>query len=291
MKDKNVAGILALFFGWLGIHRFYLGQVGLGIVYIFLMPIMGFIALIDAIIFFSMDENEFDYKYNRRYVDRRDRYQERDTDFDRREYERRRRQKERSEYRERAQRENYRRDRPPQRQKQYERPAQKKNNPYKLSGIRKYKDFDYDGAIEDFNKALEIDDKDVAVHFNLACSYSLNEDQEKAFFHLDKAVDYGFNDFKRIKEHDALAYLRIQPQFEEFERNGFRLIQKLEAPKQDYLELPVSSAAPAANENPQKMPSSPDLLDQLQKLGELRDKGLLTEEEFVAQKKRLLNSK
>ena len=281
MKDKNVAGILALFFGWLGIHRFYLGQVGLGIVYIFLMPIMGFIALIDAIIFFSMDENEFDYKYNRRYVDRRDR--NRETDFDRREYERRRRQRERSEYRGRDRRDSYRRDRqPPRQQQKPERTVQKRNNPYKLSGIRKYKDFDYDGAIEDFEKALEVDAKDIAVHFNLACSYSLNENKDKAFFHLDKAVDFGFNDFKRIKDHDALAYLRIQPEFEEFERNGFRLIRRLAAPT-DIVELPASAAA--VTEQPIDNSSS-DLLDQLQKLGELRDKGLLTEEEFVAQKKK-----
>ena len=30
MKDKNVAGILALFLGWLGVHRFYLGRLFTG---------------------------------------------------------------------------------------------------------------------------------------------------------------------------------------------------------------------------------------------------------------------
>jgi hypothetical protein len=37
-------------------------------------------------------------------------------------------------------------------------------------------------------------------------------------------------------------------------------------------------------------PSAPDPIEQLTKLGELRDKGVLTEEEFAAQKAKLLNS-
>ena len=37
-------------------------------------------------------------------------------------------------------------------------------------------------------------------------------------------------------------------------------------------------------------PPAPDPIEQLTKLGELRDKGVLTEEEFAAQKAKLLNS-
>ena len=36
--------------------------------------------------------------------------------------------------------------------------------------------------------------------------------------------------------------------------------------------------------------AQPDPLDQLKKLGELRDSGVLTEEEFTAQKAKLLNT-
>lgn len=271
MKDKNVAGILALFFGWIGIHRFYLGQVGLGILYavLFWSGISAVLGLIDAIVFFSMDNEAFDQKYNRRYqrMERR-----RDTDFDRREYQRER-------WRERETRREYRREYREHREHQqptnrYQRPAAPaapRPNPFKISGIKKYKEYDYDGAIADFEKALEIDPKDIAVHFNLSCAYSLNEMADKALFHLDKAVQLGFDDFKRIKEHDALAYLRIQPTFEEFERNNFRLVPQIDAPQEDLLNSPT------------------DLLEQLKKLGELRDKGLLTEDEFAAQKKRLLD--
>ena len=67
MKNKNIAGLLALFFGALGIHRFYLGQTGLGILYIFLFVLSPIIAFIDAIVFFSMDKENFNIKYNKEY--------------------------------------------------------------------------------------------------------------------------------------------------------------------------------------------------------------------------------
>ncbi len=157
----------------------------------------------------------------------------------------------------------------------YERPASKptpkpKSNPFKNSGIEKYKDYDYEGSIEDFNKALQINPKDIAVHFNLACAYSLTEQKEKAFEHLDKAAELGFTDFGKIKTHDALAYLRIQDEFEDFEKNSYRLGKK------------------SRENNTGNIAESQNLLEQLKKLAELREQGLLTEEEFSLQKKRLL---
>jgi TM2 domain-containing membrane protein YozV len=270
MKDKNVAGILALFFGWLGIHRFYLGQIGLGILYMFFFWISWIIALIDAIAFFAMDKVEFDEKYNR------EMFHQRQTRYDRRSQDRR----ERWEQRQQKEAPRTRQKTAPQRTIPQQRPRkgaapQRRHNPFKSSGLDKYREYDYEGAIEDFEKALEISPKDIAVHFNLACSYSLMEKADSAFHHLDKAVNFGFNDFQKIKEHDALAFLRIQDEFDNFEENNFRLTPKLEAPKVNLLD-----------EIPQN--TSNDLLEQLQRLGELKEKGLLTEDEFVIQKKKLL---
>lgn len=264
MKDKNIAGILALFFGWMGIHRFYLGQVGLGILYAVFFWISWVFAIVDAIAFLSMDTDEFNIKYNKKFfkAERRGKDSRESSERDRQRRERRSfREQQRS------------RVRDHQRRKEESAPRPK-HNPFKPSGIRKFRDFDYTGAIKDFEKALEINPQDVAVHFNLACAYSLTENADKSFFHLDKAVANGFNDFDRIKNHDALAYLRVHPNFDQFEKNGYRLVPQLEAPKENLLD-----------NIPQE---EDDLIQQLKKLGELRDIGLLTNEEFEKQKQKLL---
>lgn len=263
MKDKTLAGILALFFGWMGVHRFYLGQVGLGIVYLFLIPVAWLLGIIDALAFFSMDQEEFDRKYNKEYFRRR----EEDRDWNRRnerDYARRERTQDRQQSR--------------QTRKAEPAPPPSRENPYRDSGVKKFKDYDYEGAIEDFEKSLQISPKDIATHFNIACAYSLMENKDKAFYHLDRAVAQGFDDRERIKTHDALAFLRIQDEFQSFEQNGFRLAAQVEQPAPDLL-----------SSQPTMAPSlSQDLLEQLKRLGELRERGLLTEEEFSTQKKKLL---
>ncbi|MEV6972469.1 TM2 domain-containing protein [Kitasatospora sp. NPDC093806] len=50
-KSKVVAGILQLFFGYLGIGRFYTGHVGMGIAQLLTCGGLGFWSLIDGIIF------------------------------------------------------------------------------------------------------------------------------------------------------------------------------------------------------------------------------------------------
>jgi TM2 domain-containing membrane protein YozV len=275
MKDKNVAGILALFLGSFGVHRFYVGQVGLGILYIFLNVFFFFsffLSLIDAIVFFSQDKDAFDLKYNKNLYKA---VRKEKPDFDRNRPSRDRRTEQRQ-----VARTEQRSARNTTSSKTA--PRRPRHNPYKASGIEKYKDYDYDGAIDDFTKALEIDDRDIATHFNVACAYSLNEEVQQAFHHLDRAVTLGFNDFRKIKEHDAFAFLRIQPEFEAFEENKFQLKSTQTATE--------ATAAPAENtelvEEELQLPN--DLLEQLNKLNELKNKGLLTEEEFTVQKSKLL---
>lgn len=64
-KSKTTAGLLALFLGDLGIHKFYLGKTVLGIVYLLFCwtYIPGLIAIIEGIIYLTMDQNTFDNKY------------------------------------------------------------------------------------------------------------------------------------------------------------------------------------------------------------------------------------
>jgi TM2 domain-containing membrane protein YozV len=64
-KDKTIAILLALFLGGLGAHKFYLGQAGLGILYLVFCWtfIPAVIALIEAIVYACTDEQSFHQKY------------------------------------------------------------------------------------------------------------------------------------------------------------------------------------------------------------------------------------
>jgi TM2 domain-containing membrane protein YozV len=64
-KSKLVAALFGLFLGGLGIHKFYLGQVGWGILYIlfcwtFIPAIVGFI---EGILLLVMNQDDFNRKY------------------------------------------------------------------------------------------------------------------------------------------------------------------------------------------------------------------------------------
>lgn len=65
-NHRKIAIVLAVLLGWLGAHRFYLGQIGWGIIYLILFtistPLVVFIALIDALRYAFMSEQDFTVK-------------------------------------------------------------------------------------------------------------------------------------------------------------------------------------------------------------------------------------
>lgn len=66
MKKRKTAGLLALFFGWFGVHKFYLNKSGQGFIYLFFFwtLIPGVIALFDSISILNQTDEEFNQKYN-----------------------------------------------------------------------------------------------------------------------------------------------------------------------------------------------------------------------------------
>ncbi len=66
MRNKTVAALLALFLGGFGVHKFYLGQNALGIVYLifFWSYIPALIAFFESIGLFLMSETAFNSQYN-----------------------------------------------------------------------------------------------------------------------------------------------------------------------------------------------------------------------------------
>ena len=64
IKSKVAAGLLGIFLGGLGIHKFYLGKVGLGIVYLCLCwtGIPAIIGFIEGIIYLCSNDENFQLK-------------------------------------------------------------------------------------------------------------------------------------------------------------------------------------------------------------------------------------
>jgi len=77
-KNKTAAGLLAIFLGGLGIHKFYLGYTGPGLVYLLVNTIgfaitwvllfipnivLGIIAFVEGIIYLTKTDEEFEQQY------------------------------------------------------------------------------------------------------------------------------------------------------------------------------------------------------------------------------------
>ena len=275
-KNRITAAMLAFFTGFMGGHKIYLGQTGGFIGFMVLLmvsfniglPISLIAGVMNGIKLLNMSDQEFDKRYNRGIIQVRRGPLEARRDAQMMQYEQ-----------------------IPDISKNgtTKKPSPVSNlraNPYKNSGIKKYKDFDLTEAIADFKKGLEISPGDVALHFNIACAYSLTENKALAYHHISKAVSLGLGDTQRILSHDDLAFVRIQPEFEAFKSGGFRV-------------NPFPTPAPA-KETVQNTPNTEknntaeaselddSLLAQLNKLSELRKRGILSEEEFVFERKKIL---
>lgn len=254
-KNKFIAALLALFGGVFGLHRFYLGDVKTGIMFFMVfiltvgmrLPISLFLAIMDFFKIMSMGQSEFDRRYNKRFI---------------------------------ARQKSQKRPRQAVRQTKQITTNTKKNagyferraNPYKKTAYIKYKEFDIVGAAKDFEKALDIDAKDKDIYFHLACCYSLLEKPDKSLYYLDMALKHGYNNLDKISSIDELAFLRIQPAFEQFKQNNYstKEVLKLASPKENLLDNDL-------------------LLSQLNKLNELRNRGLLSEKEYELERRKLIN--
>jgi tetratricopeptide (TPR) repeat protein len=272
MKKKNVAGFLALIFGFFGVHRFYLGQRAFGILYMIIaffaivitaeegVPFVlapAILALVDAVLFFAMPREDFDRRYNK----------DKDRHWYGRHYQ------------------NTDRFPAPNRRR---RVHQSEFEIVKRRGIQNFRDYCFEAAAEDFEQALSLEPENAAIHYNLAATYSMLEDEQLAFQHLEEAVEYGFDQVEKIHNHDALAFLRSRPAFQAFVDNGYRLpVPGLDPPEaSEELELKATRPSPVYKDA--ATPPSDKLLEQIVELGKLRDRGILTNEEFAQQKEKLL---
>ncbi len=66
MKNRIAAGLLAIFLGGFGVHRFYLNQPGMGLLYLLFCwtGVPWIIGIIEGILILTMSDDEFMTKYN-----------------------------------------------------------------------------------------------------------------------------------------------------------------------------------------------------------------------------------
>ncbi len=66
IKDRIAAAIIAFGLGTFGIHKFYLGKWGWGIIYIVFSwtTLPTIISIIEGVLYLLMSDEEFDFKYN-----------------------------------------------------------------------------------------------------------------------------------------------------------------------------------------------------------------------------------
>lgn len=117
-------------------------------------------------------------------------------------------------------------------------------------------------AIDHFNRSLNFGATPLG-HYKLACCYSLLGDKQKSLSHLEKAMDLGFSDYKKIETDPPLGWLRQQPEYTQLKSKGFN----------------TSSSEPKK-----------DHISQLKDLADLKERNMITDEEFNQQKAKLLSS-
>jgi tetratricopeptide (TPR) repeat protein len=120
----------------------------------------------------------------------------------------------------------------------------------------------HDEAIVILHEVLSLKPNYAAAHFNLACNYSRLSKKDEAFNSLAAAVKCGYANFQKIQSDPDLAFLRSQPEFSQFAASGYR-------------ETPKSSSAD-------------ETINKLERLAALKSQGVLTDQEFIEQKARIL---
>ncbi len=141
------------------------------------------------------------------------------------------------------------------------------------SAKTRYDAYDYQQAADLYEDALDLDLSDGDSRVLAARCYSLLENGEDAYRHLRKAVQLKASNLDMLSSDEGFAWLRMQADFRARQRVGF---------------APLAPGTPLHSE-PAPLPSpEPNLLDRLEQLGRLRERGLLDDAEFAREKRRLL---
>ncbi|MEW6078976.1 MAG: tetratricopeptide repeat protein [Thermodesulfobacteriota bacterium] len=79
--------------------------------------------------------------------------------------------------------------------------------------------YQYPQAVTMFERMLELLPDSAKIHYNLACVYSLQEQPEKALYHLQTALEKGYNDWNQIMTDKDIEFIRNTEYFKKIIAN------------------------------------------------------------------------
>ncbi|WP_198664828.1 NINE protein [Lewinella sp. IMCC34191] len=270
MLKKDLAGFFAFFLGVFGVHRFYLGQwwrgaaqfVGFWAIIAILaengpeMPLpfllvgMVLAPLITAVVFWATPYERWAAKYDPQALVAPG-YTYPKTS-----------------------------QRPTMQSRQPRKPSLRA---LKAEGVKYYRAGDYDLAVEAFSEALDQAPTDPVAHFNIACCYALMSEFPPAIRSLEVAITYELPKPERIETHPALTDLRASEAYRTFRNNNYRRLNLLDL---HHDQVPPHHYQ-STREETEELEDNPDLLEQINRLRELREAGILTQTEYQNQRQKL----
>lgn len=128
-------------------------------------------------------------------------------------------------------------------------------------------------------RLIGLDSQEGIHHFNLACCLSELKNPE-AMKHIALAISKGYADFNKIKTYNSLSWIRKQEGYDAFVKSGY----SMEYTAADKKENTTTEKKEASKD------STSDMIEKIEKLANLKEKGMLSQEEYEEQKKKILNS-
>ncbi len=154
----------------------------------------------------------------------------------------------------------------------------------KAEGVKYYRSGDYDLAVEAFEEALQQSPTDPVAHFNIACCYALMGQFSPAMRSLEVAITYELPKPERIESHPALVDLRTTDAYRTFRNNNYRRLNLLDLDTEGAAPDPLAESGDRMEGD---LVESHDLLEQINRLRELREAGILTPTEYQNQRQKL----
>jgi TM2 domain-containing membrane protein YozV len=289
-RSRNVAIFLSLFLGWVGIQKYYIGSVFMGVlcsIFAF-TSIPFFLGLLDVVRFALMTDDEFDAKYNTGpYPVHRTKYGTIVFKKD-----------------EKPGNQSFRpfRDTVPSYTKpDWSRPEVSKgvslssNSNYR-KGNELFEKYSIKEALIAYRAALKESPNEAEIYFKMACCNAILEQKKALFGNVQMAIRCGFSDWNQIRTNDELAYFRIQPEYDKINESNFTIWPEVAEEESDYIDV-STKVLPPKNEDESKNVeinegepelSTDEILVQLKELGDLHQKGVLSDTEFNMQRRKLL---